>query len=79
MKIDFKSLERTNLAFPAEFKGKTTDALDVFITYRHGYIKIFIDEKLHITTSQDNYDIGGSISDKELLVVLQREKLVDDA
>lgn len=76
MNIVESTIERISLAFPAEFKAKTIDDEDVFISYRYGRIKIHLDGDLKITTSQDAYDIGGSISDKELLVVLEREGLL---
>lgn len=78
MQIDISTLVRTNVSFPAEFSAKTTTGDMVKISYRHGHINIFLNDILHTTTSQDAFDVGGSITDSQLIKVLRRECLVDE-
>jgi len=76
MNILFDSLKRTNTSFPSEWEGKTSENKTIKISYRCGEIKIFMDDELEMITEKDQFDIGGYLSDEELYVVLEREKLL---
>jgi len=72
MKVDFQSLTRTNLGFPSEWEGKSTDGKSVKISYRHGRTKVYCQDVLVNTLSIDQFDIGGYMDDHVL------EKLLKD-
>lgn len=77
MKVDFGSLTRTNLGFPSEWVGKSTDGGDVKISYRHGKTVVTHNGSVVATLSLDQFDIGGYMEDNVLQDLLKREKLID--
>lgn len=72
MKVDFKSLTRTNLGFPSEWEGKSTTGKSIKISYRQGRTKVYCEDVLVNTLSIDQFDIGGYMDDHVL------EKLLKD-
>jgi hypothetical protein len=77
MKIDFDSLTRTNLGFPSEWVGKSTEGGDVKISYRCGKTVITHNGTKVATLSLDQFDIGGYMDDSVLRGLLQRENFID--
>jgi hypothetical protein len=78
MKIIFSSLERTNLSCPSEWEGSSECAKPVRIHYRTGRISIYLDGKLEIKTSKDDFDIASYMDDEDLKAILQREDLLSE-
>lgn len=76
MKIDFSSLVRTNLGFPSEWTGKTTDDSAVKISYRYGKTNVFINGSLKTTLTLDPFDVGGYMDDHVLKKLLEESGLL---
>lgn len=67
---------RTNLGFPSEWEGKTTDDKKIKISYRYGRTKVFCDDKLIDTLSIDQFDVGGYMEDVDLEKLLKKNGLL---
>lgn len=78
MKIKLSTIENINIGFPAEWKAQTYSGETALISYRHGQVKFFIDDKLQkiIDGPQGAFDVGGTMHDKQLVAVLRRDNLV---
>lgn len=77
MKVDFSSLVRTNLGFPSEWKGKTTEGKDVKISYRYGKTKLSVDDVVVATLSLDPFDVGGYMDDCDLQKLLKTNGYIE--
>ena len=77
MKIRKETLKRTNIGFPSEFICETEEGKEVTISYRYGKIKIFLEGTLKEETEKDGFDIGGYLSDEDLMMVLERDGYID--
>jgi len=62
-KVRVKSLERTCIACPSQWEGKTEDGRVIYIRYRHGYFSIGLGKTLDEAVWDDFYeaelDVGG--------------------
>jgi len=76
MKIKISEFTRTNLGFPSEWKGKCIEGVAVILSFRHGKLKIFYDEKLLLDTHKDEWDISGYLSDEDLIFLLKKHDLL---
>ena len=78
MKILKNTIKETNLGFPSEFAAKTEDGKDVSLSYRYGFVKIFVEDKIQDTIDgpEGSFDVGGSCTVEQLVNVLIREELL---
>jgi hypothetical protein len=78
MKVDFSSLVRTNLGFPSEWQGKSTEGKSIKISYRFGRTKVFCENVLVNTLVIDEFDIGGYMDDHVLKKLLKDNGYIED-
>ena len=75
MKIRKETIIRKNLGFPSIFKAESDGGL-ILMNFRMGVLKIYLEDKLILETSKDQFDISGYLSDEDLLMILEREQLI---
>lgn len=77
-KIKFSSLKRTNLGFPSEWKTTLEDGTQVRFHFRHGRLKLFLNEIQKLETSKDEFDISGYMSDEDLYALMAKHEILDE-
>lgn len=78
MKIKISDFTRTHLGFPSEWKGKSVEGDDLVLSFRYGKLKILKEDKVLLETCKDAFDIGGYLSDEDLIYLLKKNDLLSE-
>jgi len=81
MKILKETIKNVQIGFPAVWSALTEDGEPITLSYRHGVVSILTErgniiEKLN--GPKGEFDVGGSMEDRELLSVLGRDGYLAD-
>jgi hypothetical protein len=76
IKVKLETISRTNIGFPSEWTALTSDEEKIVLSYRYGRLKFIKDNNIIFQTEKHEFDLGGYMSDKDLLKLLKEQSLM---
>jgi hypothetical protein len=76
IKVKLETISRTNIGFPSEWTALTSNEEKIVLSYRYGKLNFIKDDQTIFQTEKHEFDLGGYMSDEDLLKLLKEQSLI---